>query len=98
MRALPRTRPVAVYLWRKLDERGLDACRLFRIAGGWRLNGAAIFATRSGACHLQYDVDADAARYSRTLQVLRGGAVSRYPGLFERVATRPQRHDDDRLG
>ena len=63
------TRPVAVFLWRKLDHPGLDSCRLFRLGAGWRLRGAAIFRDRVGTCHLQYDVAVDGDWKTRTARV-----------------------------
>lgn len=35
----------------------------------------------------EYAYESPTAGYSGTLKVLRGGVVSRYPGLFERVTT-----------
>jgi len=54
-------KPVAVFLWRKIDHSGHDSCRLFKLAHGWRLTGAATFLDNGKPCHLQYDVAADVA-------------------------------------
>ena len=62
-------KPVAVFLWRKIDHSGHDSCRLFKLAHGWRLTGAAAFLDNGKPCHLQYDVAADAAWKSRSAKV-----------------------------
>lgn len=46
-------------LWRRLDVPGHDACRLEQTAGGWRLNGAAIFRHEDGPACLAYQVVCD---------------------------------------
>lgn len=50
----------AAFLWRKVDSPGHDSCRFFSVANGYRLLGAAVFLEGGQACHLQYDVVADA--------------------------------------
>ena len=61
--------PVAVFLWRRLDERGHDACGLWRATTGWRLSGAAAFREAGLACHLRYEVLADSAWRTRRATV-----------------------------
>ena len=61
--------PIAVFLWRKVDHTGHDSCRLFKLANGWRLTGAAIFLDSGRSCHLQYDVTADRAWKTRSAKV-----------------------------
>jgi hypothetical protein len=34
--AVRMIKPVAIFLWRKLDHPGHDSCRLFKLANGWR--------------------------------------------------------------
>jgi hypothetical protein len=63
------TRPVAVFLWRKVDRPGHDSCRLFKLANGWRLTGAAVFRDAGRPCHLQYDVATDKAWKTRSVKV-----------------------------
>ena len=61
--------PAAVFFWRKLDFPGYDSCRFFVSAAGCRLAGAAVFLERQLACHLQYEVVADAAFHTRRAAV-----------------------------
>lgn len=53
--------PPTVLFWRKLDSPGYDSCRFFELADGYRLSGVAVFLESGFACHLQYEVMADAA-------------------------------------
>ncbi len=62
-------KPIAVFLWRKVDHPGHDTCRLFKLADGWRLTGAAIFREDGGPCHLDYEVAADTAWRTRSAKV-----------------------------
>jgi hypothetical protein len=62
-------KPSAVFLWRKVDHPGHDSCRLFKLANGWRLTGAAIFCDNHRPCHLQYDVAADGAWKTRNAKI-----------------------------
>jgi hypothetical protein len=62
-------KPIAVFLWRKVDHPGCDSCRLFKLSNGWRLTGAAIFWEGDKSCHLQYDVSVDAAWRTRRANV-----------------------------
>lgn len=48
-------------LWRRLDGPGHDACRLEQGAGGWTLDGAAVFRHRDVAAKLAYEVTCDRA-------------------------------------
>jgi hypothetical protein len=54
-------KPIAVFLWRNVDHPGHDTCRLFKVAKGWLLTGAAIFVEKNAPCFLAYEVTADAA-------------------------------------
>ena len=54
-----------MFLWRRLDEPGHDACALWPVANGWRLSGAAAFRDTGLACHLRYEVIADPAWRTR---------------------------------
>jgi hypothetical protein len=63
------TKPAAVLLWRRVDRPGHDICRLFKLAKGWRLTGAAIFWEIGRPCHLEYDVLADRAWHTRRARV-----------------------------
>lgn len=47
-------------LWRRLNAPGHDACRLEQTAGGWRMNGAAIFRHDDEPACLTYRVVCDA--------------------------------------
>jgi hypothetical protein len=67
--AVKIVKPIAVFLWRKLDSPGLDSCRLFKLAHGWRLTGTAVFLDNDRPCHLQYDVTADGAWKTRSATV-----------------------------
>ncbi len=61
-------KPVAAFFWRRLDRPGLDSCRLFRLANGWRLAGMAVF-HEAGANHLAYEVDTDPDWRTRAARV-----------------------------
>jgi uncharacterized protein len=61
--------PSAVFFWRKLNFPGHDTCRLFELADGWRLSGAAVFMESKRVCQLEYDVVADGAFRTRTASV-----------------------------
>jgi len=61
--------PAAAFLWRKIDSPGHDSCRLFKLAHGWRLTGAAIFVDKGRPCHLQYDVTVSSDWKTRQAQV-----------------------------
>jgi hypothetical protein len=63
------SKPAAAFFWRKLDQPGHDSCRLFRLAGGWKLAGAAVFQEGGRPCHLAYEVTADAAFRTRRAKV-----------------------------
>jgi hypothetical protein len=63
------TKPTAAFFWRKLDHPGYDSCRLFKLSGGWRLSGAAVFWEARRPCHFHYDVTADAAFRARSARV-----------------------------
>jgi hypothetical protein len=62
-------KPIAVFLWRKIDHPGHDSCRLFKLTNGWRLTGAAIFWDNGMPCHLEYDIAADGAWKTRNAKV-----------------------------
>jgi uncharacterized protein len=46
--------------WRRLDLPGHDVCRLEQRQDGWRLDGVAVFGSRTGPVSIAYSVDADA--------------------------------------
>ena len=48
-------------LWRRLDVPGHDACRLEGGAGGWRIEGTAIFREAGATARLMYQVTCDPA-------------------------------------
>jgi uncharacterized protein len=50
---------VLTALWQRLDTPGHDACVVRRVAGGWRLNGTAVFLDGARPCQLGYRVDCD---------------------------------------
>jgi hypothetical protein len=52
-------------LWRRLDVRGHDACRLAEVAGGWALDGVAAFSHEYGPAALVYPVACDRAWRTR---------------------------------
>jgi hypothetical protein len=62
-------KPIAMFFWRKVDHPGHDSCRLFRLANGWRLSGAAVFWDEGRPCHFHYEVSADAAWRARSAKV-----------------------------
>jgi hypothetical protein len=67
--AVKMTKPIAIFLWRKADHSGHDICRLFKLANGWRLTGAAIFWDNSKPCHIEYDVAVDVGWKTRLAKV-----------------------------
>ena len=52
-------------LWRRLDVPGHDACRLRPAAGGWVLDGTAVFRHAGAPAALAYRVECDAAWQTR---------------------------------
>lgn len=56
-------------LWRRHDEPGMEACRLVRHAGGWRIEGEAVFSNDGIACRASYAVECDDAWHSRSARV-----------------------------
>jgi uncharacterized protein len=58
-----------VFFWRKVDHLGSDCCRLFKLANGWRLSGAAVFWDAGQPCHFQYEVSTDTAWKTRGANV-----------------------------
>lgn len=46
-------------LWRGIDLRGHEACRLSRIDAEWRLEGTAVFSSEGRPCRLSYLVTCD---------------------------------------
>ena len=69
--------PPAVFFWRRLDNPGYDSCRFFHSADGCRLSGAAVFLEGRLACHIRYEVLADAS--FRTRRASLEGYVGRKP-------------------
>jgi hypothetical protein len=67
VRTMTRGRPAggpapvtaAAILWRRLDAPGHDACRLVRSAGGWRIEGTAVFRHLGAPASLAYRADCD---------------------------------------
>jgi hypothetical protein len=59
-------KPSASFFWQRLDQPGHDSCRLFTLAGGWRLSGAAVFWGADRPCHFNYEVTVDAAWRTRS--------------------------------
>jgi uncharacterized protein len=70
-------KPTAMFFWRRLDYPGLDSCRLFELADGWRLSGVAVCWENRRPCHLQYDVVVDARWTTRSATV--SGFLGRKP-------------------
>ena len=62
-------KPAAMFFWRKVDHPGHDSCRLFKLANGWRISGAAVFWDEGRPCHFHYDVSADAAWRTQSANV-----------------------------
>lgn len=50
---------VSIYFWRRLDNPGTDACRLYRSDEGWLLRGHAVFQEAGLACALRYEARTD---------------------------------------
>ena len=78
--------PVASFFWRKLDQPGHDSCRLLALPAGWLLSGASVFREGARACHLQYEVTADAVW--RTTRARVTGYVGNTPVDLRIQATR----------
>jgi hypothetical protein len=64
------TKPTVAFFWRKVDHPGHDSCRLFKLSGGWRLSGVAVFWEARRACHFQYDVIADVGFRTKSATVV----------------------------
>ena len=62
---------VAEAAWQRLDTKGNDVCRLFRLERGWRLSGNAVFDEDGKHYALSYTVDCDAQ--FQTLRALVSG-------------------------
>lgn len=62
-------KPAASFFWQKLDQPGHDSCRLFKLANGWRLCGAAVFWDAGRPCHFDYEVAVDATWKTRNAHV-----------------------------
>jgi hypothetical protein len=67
--SLGQPKLVAVAYWRRLDQPGHDCCRLFRLPGGWKLRGMAVFRDAGQPCNLAYEVTVDARWTTRTARV-----------------------------
>lgn len=50
---------MTTYVWQRVDNPGLDTCRLYRLANGWSLEGTAVFVEAGRACSFSYAVHAD---------------------------------------
>lgn len=56
---------VAAVLWRRRNDSGSDAMRLWRQEGGWRMAGSAVFLEGGRIAELAYQVECDAAWRTR---------------------------------
>jgi uncharacterized protein len=56
--SLPETL-VSTCFWRRLDNPGTDACRLYQSEEGWLLRGTAVFHEAALACSLRYEARTD---------------------------------------
>lgn len=63
-----------ILFWRRVDQIGLDSCRVFRLDDGWRIEGAAVFEQAGEPVQLSYEVGTDA------LWVVRRARVTGYRG------------------
>jgi uncharacterized protein len=70
-------KPLASYLWRRLDQPGLDACCLFRLANGWRLSGSSVFREQRKNCRFSHEVTTDREWKIREARV--SGCLGRRP-------------------
>lgn len=60
----------ATILWRRLDRPGHESARVLHAPdGGWRIDGAAVFAEEGAAVCLQYEVVCDSQWRSRSASV-----------------------------
>lgn len=48
-------------LWRGIDLRGHEACRLYQVGTEWRLEGTAVFSSHNRVCGLSYLVACDSS-------------------------------------
>jgi uncharacterized protein len=53
-------------LWRRLDTPGHDACRLFRIGHGWKLEGVSVFRQGLAPAKLAYELAVDTSWRARS--------------------------------
>ncbi|MEX2122749.1 MAG: putative glycolipid-binding domain-containing protein [Woeseia sp.] len=58
-----------MFFWRRVDGPGHDSCRLFRLADGWRLAGAAVFREAGRPCHFNYEVSVDGEWRTRSAKI-----------------------------
>ena len=81
--------------WQRVDIPGTDTCALRPLAGGWRLEGIAQFASGTQAARLGYAVDADSSWCTRR-GIVRGVAAGRLIQLdVERFTTGDWRINGD---
>ena len=60
---------VAASFWCRLDQPGHDCCRLFRLPGGWKLRGMAVFVESGQPCNFAYEVLTDAQWKTRSARL-----------------------------
>ena len=77
-------KPVASYLWRRLEQPGHDFCRLIERDDGWQLSGTAVF-MEHGPCRLDYRIVTDRQWRTRSARVI-GYVHRRAVDLAIRVA------------
>jgi uncharacterized protein len=64
-----QTKLVATCFWRRLDQPGHDCCRLFRLPGGWKLRGMAVFSESGHPCNFAYEVMVDPQWQTRSARL-----------------------------
>lgn len=64
-----QTKLVATVFWRRLDQPGHDCCRVFRLSGGWKLRGMAVFSESGQPCNFAYEVSVDSHWITRSARL-----------------------------
>jgi uncharacterized protein len=64
-----QTKLIAAFFWRRLDQPGHDCCRLFRLSGGWKLRGMAVFGESGHPCNFAYEVLVDSQWKTRSARL-----------------------------
>ncbi len=67
--SVPQAELVAASFWRRLDQPGHVCCRLFRVSGGWKLQGMAVFEESGQPCNFAYEVLADSQWKTRSARL-----------------------------